>query len=246
MTARVVGADTAFPVTQPLITAATQAIGQKPAFWGRYFTSPQTTGNVEYRHRLEDAVLASNGIRVLPIARQTNDVGGTRADGQREGLANASDVIATFGEDYLAAQGGQFFLFLDVEGSGSSRLSADYFTGWADGLTAASKTVDILPCVYGLPGDAVTWTALARALSQGAKCRGLWLAHPLVSTPEPVAWNAALVRPSPDPGAPVLLWQYMFASGGVNVDRSLVNPAIDAQADLLRFLVPPPPTDADA
>jgi hypothetical protein len=243
---RTVGADTAYPVTEDLIVVATRVLGAPPVFWGRYFTSQQSRGNVEYRHRLEDAVLAAHGIRVLPIARQTDDVGGSFGDGQREGMANASDVIATFGESYLVDQGGQFFIFLDVEGSGRSRLSADYYSGWVEGLAQASKNVDFLPCVYGLPGDAVTWTALARALAHGTACSGLWMSHPLLKRPEPVAWDNATVAPSPDPGAPILLWQYMFPRDGANIDRSVVNPAIDAQKDFLAFLIPPPAAPPEA
>jgi hypothetical protein len=240
MSNRTVGADTAYPVTESLVAAATSVLGQAPAFWGRYFTSPQTVGDVEYRHRLEDAVLLAHGIRVLPIARQTNNVGGSLADGQRDGLANASDVLDTFGEAYLIEQGGKFLVFLDVEGSGQSRLSTNYYVGWADGLAQASKNVTFAPCVYGLPRDAVTWTALARAIANGVSCGGLWMSHPLLRDPEPVAWNAATVCPTPDPGAPVLLWQYMFARNGANIDRTIVNPSIDPQADLLAYLIAPP------
>jgi hypothetical protein len=236
---RTVGADTAYPVTESLVATATAALGQAPKFWGRYFTSPQTVGDVEYRHRLEDGVLAAHDIRVLPIARQTNNVGGSLADGQRDGLLNASDVIDTFGESYLVEQGGQFLIFLDVEGSGPSRLSTDYYSGWADGLAQASRNVSFSPCVYGLPRDAVTWTALARALANGVSCGGLWMAHPLLADPEPVAWNPSIVAPTPDPGAPVLLWQYMFPRNGANIDRSLVNPEIDAQRVLLSRLIAP-------
>jgi hypothetical protein len=237
---RTVGADTAYPVTSGLIAQANKVLGSAPSFWGRYFTSPQTTGNVEYRHAVEDAVLARNDIRVLPIARQTNHVGGSTASGFADGSANALDLLATFGEDYLAAQCGSVCIFLDVEGSGSSRLSSDYYAGWVQGLSSVGNKVTFLPCVYGIPGDAATWTALARAVANGVACQGLWLAHPLVKAPEPVAWNSALVTPSLDPGVPVLLWQYMFPRDGAQMDRSLVSPAIDAQADLLAFLVPPP------
>lgn len=238
--ARIVGADTAFPVSNRLIEAATEAMQQTPAFWGRYFTSAATSGDVEYRHRLEDSVLAARNIRVLPVARQTNDVGGTRAQGRAEGLANGTDLLATFGEDYLAANGGRFLLFLDVEGSGRSRLGTDYYTGWADGLQQASKRVDFIPCVYGLPTDAVSWTALARAVAQGATCGGLWLAHPLLSAAEPVQWSGSLTKPNPEPGPRVLLWQYMFAKPGVQLDRNQVNPEIDADKDFLSLLIPPP------
>jgi hypothetical protein len=155
-------------------------------------------------------------------------------------MANAADIIATFGESYLVDQGGQYFIFLDVEGSGRSRLSANYYAGWAEGLAEASRTVNFLPCVYGIPHDAVTWTALARALAQGAACNGLWMTHPLLKQPEPIAWDEAKVTPSPDPGVSVLMWQYMFARDGANLDRSLVNPTIDAKNELLAFLIPPP------
>ncbi len=237
---RVVGADTAYPITEALIASATKAQAAPPAFWGRYFTRTATSGSVEYRNQLESPIFAAHAIRVLPVARQTNRVGGTAEDGLSDGRANGADLVASFGEDYLASQGAEFFIFLDVEGSGPSRLSADYYSGWTDGLAQASDKVSILPAVYGLPGDAVTWTALMRAMANGAPCRGLWLAHPLVSRPEPVAWDATLVTPRPDPEVPVLLWQYMFPRDGVNVDRNLVNPAIDAENDLLRYLIAPP------
>ncbi len=90
------------------------------------------------------------------------------------------------GESYLVDQGGQYFIFLDVEGSGPSRLSADYYIGWAEGLAEASGSVDFLPCVHGIPHDAVTWTGLARALAQGTASSGLWMTHPLLKQTEPV------------------------------------------------------------
>jgi len=84
--------------------------------------------------------------------------------------------------------------------------------------------------------------AAARAIANGAVCEGLWMSHPIQSATEPVAWKAMAVTPSPDPGVPVLLWQYMFPRDGASIDRSLVNPNIDAQMDLLRYLVLPPGT----
>jgi hypothetical protein len=185
-------------------------------------------------------VLAPAGIRVLPIARQTNKVGGSRAEGVADGLANGSDVIETFGEDYLEAQGAKFFVFLDVEGSGVSHLSSDYYTGWVAGLSQASQRVTFLPGIYGLPDDEVTWQALSGALANGVACGGLWMARWLTKAPEPVAWDTDSTSPNPDPGVPVLLWQYMDSRDGANLDRNLVNPAIDAQEQLLRLLIVPP------
>jgi hypothetical protein len=215
-------------------------MGTAPSFWGRYFTSTQATGTVEYRHAVESPILAAKGIRVLPIARQTNNVSGTGATGYSDGAANGTDLVASFGEDYLAGQGPGVCIFLDVEGSGASRLSSDYYAGWVSGLASASAKVTFQPCVYGIPGDAVTWTALARAVANGAACHGLWMTHPNQAAQEPVPWSAAAVAPSPSPGAPVLLWQYMFPRDGAQIDRSQVSPDIDALNDLLQYLVLPP------
>jgi len=181
----IVGADTAFPVTPALIKSATDTMGQAPLFWGRYFTSPQTTGSVEYRHALEDAVLAAAGIRVLPIARQTNDVGGTEASGQADGAANALDLIKTFREQYLADQCGAVMVFLDVEGSGRSRMSADYYTGWAAGLGAASAYTHVRTLRLRPPG----------------RCRDVDRARPRHCERRPVRRPLAEPPPPPSDGA---------------------------------------------
>jgi len=109
------------------------------------------------------------------------------------------------------------------------------------------RILTFVPCVYGLPGDAVTWTALARAIANAVPCGGLWLSRPLLQVTEPQAWQQTLA-PTVDPGAPVLLWQYAFGrkAGPPVMDRDLVNPAIDAQNDLLAHLVPPPGSTAPA
>ena len=116
------GADSSVPVTnqigdKDLIHIATEVFGQMPAFWGRYFTSASTSGNVEYRHLKENLMLNQNGIRVLPIARQTRNVNGTQASGSADAEVNVEDLITTFGQDYLESLGGRFLMFLDVEGS---------------------------------------------------------------------------------------------------------------------------------
>jgi hypothetical protein len=236
---RTVGVDTATRVTSStMIASATNVLQTPPLFWGRYFTSPQEGGDVEYRHAIESPVLGAANVRVLPIARQTLNVGGTLAQGQADGAANAADLLATFGEDYLVAQGGQFFIFLDVEGDAPEpSLSADYYTGWTQGLAGASTNVTFLPCVYARPDDEDTWTALQQAMAGGASCSGLWLAYWLERAQEPVAWDAAVLTPNPDPGVPVLLWQYV---GADDFDRNLANPALDPQSGLLAFLVLPP------
>jgi hypothetical protein len=141
MAAGMPGADSSTLVTSQiggrnLIELATEALGAKPVVWGRYFTSVATTGVVEYRHLKENQPLRTDGIRVLPIARQTKRVNGSVADGSADATANAEDLILTFGADYLASQGGQVFMFLDVESTPS--LSVAYYQGWAGTLVVHS------------------------------------------------------------------------------------------------------------
>jgi len=239
MTDRVLGVDLAAPVTEQLVAQVSAVLGQLPAFWGRYFTSIATTGNVEYRHRIESPVLRAHGIRVLPIARQTNRVGGTEAEGESDGLANGRDIVATFGEDYLVAQGARFFIFLDVEGSGLSRLSSAYYQGWVKGLGRSSVNVELLPCVYGIPGDSETWKVLDQAMKAGTPCHGLWMSHPVVSA-EPVEWDSGKATPmGAVVDAPVLFWQYMFPRAGLGCDRNQCNPIIDAAQQILPRLILP-------
>ena len=104
------GADSSNLVTRQiggktLVDLATETLGEKPVFWGRYFTSVASTGVVAYRHSREGELLRENNIHVLPIARQTKRVAGTSADGTADAKLNAKDVILTFGADYLKSLG---------------------------------------------------------------------------------------------------------------------------------------------
>ena len=241
MANRIVGVDSLSPVSEELVAAVAKALGTTPAFWGRYFTSKTTAGPGEFRHVAEDGVLSNHGIRVLPIARQTNRVGGTGADGQRDGEDNAGDLLATFGAAHLASMGGAVRIFLDVEGSGPSRLSRAYYDGWVQGLAQASGGIGILPCVYGIPSDAITCRPRplsGNAVAGGAACGGIWLSHPHQTVVEPAAWDVSMLSPFAGvPGAPVVLWQYLFGS---TFDRSLVNPALQDPDSFLESLVLPP------
>jgi hypothetical protein len=244
------GADSSVAVTSQvggtgLIDLATTLFGETPVFWGRYFTSTGTGGTVEYRHLRENQPLRDRNIRVLPIARQTRNVGGAIAQGSADAQQNADDVLATFGADYLASQGGRFCVFLDVEGSPS--LSADYYGGWAQTLEAHSMSVTggrvtLLPALYAARGDAATWQAMADAVKSGAGCIGVWVAryrlHGCQALPD---WDDALVAPETPIPCKVLIWQYSDeCQGNGGFDCSETNPAIDLQAELLNYLVLPP------
>src|SRR2546421_1741883 len=92
------GADSSSPVSSDLVQQAQEIFNATPAFWGRYFTSVNTTGTVEYRHAQENPVLFKSNIRLLPIARQTTNVGGSSAAGAADATNNAQDFIVTFGK----------------------------------------------------------------------------------------------------------------------------------------------------
>jgi hypothetical protein len=250
------GADSSVLVTNQiqgknLIELATDLFGETPAFWGRYFTSASTSGSVEYRHLKENSVLNQNSIRVLPIARQTRNVSGTQAQGSTDAEANADDLISTFGQAYLASQGGQFLMFLDVEGSPS--LSSAYFMGWAQTLTSHSAditggTVKILPCVYATRSDQATWQAVATCAERGAVCRGAWIARWVHHSCAPLDdWDDAKISPIVQLPCKVLVWQYSddcWGGGGFDCDQA--NPSVDIDQELISKLVLPPDTDATA
>jgi hypothetical protein len=247
------GADSSVLVTSQiqgknLIQLATDVFGQTPSFWGRYFTSASTSGNVEYRHLKENSILRQNGIRVLPVARQTRNVNGTQAQGSADAAANAEDLITTFGQDYLASQGGQFLVFLDVEGSPS--LASPYFLGWAQTLSSHSAAitggaVQLLPCVYATRSDDVTWQAVADCADQGVLCSGAWIARWVHRGCAGLDdWDDARVSPRVDIPCQVLLWQYSDdCGGGSGFDCDQANPNI-ADQDFLSKLVLPPDTAA--
>lgn len=241
------GADSVSPVTASLIQKATDLYGTTPVFWGRYFTSPTTSGAAEYHHATENGPLNAAGIRVLPVARQTAHVAGTKAQGVQDGTANAQDFIQTFGVPELTSQGGQFIMVLDVEGNPD--LNPDYYTGWAQGLVSAAQslsgnTVEMLPCLYASHGDTGTWQALGTAIANGAPCSGVWVARYLnsLASGEMGDWNDGVVTPAtPNPfPATILAWQYAENCLSGSIDCSQTNPAIDLQNDLLQFLVLPP------
>jgi hypothetical protein len=228
-----------------LIDLAKALYGETPVFWGRYFTSVASGGAVEYRHLRENQPLRDNQIRVLPIARQTRNVGGTVASGSADAERNAEDVIVTFGADYLASQGSRFYMFLDVEASPS--LSSDYYTGWAQALQTHSASltagqVTLLPCLYAARGDTPSWQAMASAVSNGARCMGAWIArYPRPGCQSLPIWNDTVVLPAAAIPCPVLIWQYAGdCNGNGGFDCNQTNPSINLQADLLDFLILPP------
>lgn len=237
---RIVGIDSLSPVSHIILEQASIEITQVPSFWGRYFTSTSTKGTGEYQHKTENPVLSETGIRILPIARQTNHVHDTEEHGFRDGLENALDIIATFGAEYLAEIGGKFRIFLDVEGSQMSHLSVGYYTGWCKGLRRAPEEIEFIPCVYGIPGDSLTWMSLQKAIdNNNATCGGVWLSRPYLSVKEPKQWEKHMLS-SYDLDIPILIWQYLFGDKTRAFDRNIVNPELADATEFLSTLILPP------
>jgi hypothetical protein len=243
------GADSSNLVTslingESMLDVATGLFGRAPVVWGRYFTAAGTTGLVEYHPRRENQPLRDRNIRVLPIARQTKHVNGTQADGSADAEANAEDLITTFGAEYLGSIGGEFLMFLDVEGTPS--LSAAYYQGWAKTLVDHSQSfsagaVTILPGVYATQSDGSTWQAMVEADQRGVKSHGAWVARWRIrGCGSPLDWDPRIVRPRIDLPCDILLWQYADeCHGGDGFDCNEINPDIDLQRFLKQCVLPP-------
>lgn len=250
------GADSSSLVTtvingQNLVDLAIHTFnGVTPVFWGRYF-SRSGHGFAEYQHLKENGLLRQHAIKVLPIAQQTSRVNGSSADGSGDAQSNVEDLITTFGKDYLASQGGEFFMFLDVEPLPGSGLSSSYYLGWSQTLMSHSSTVSggtvrILPCIYGNHTGTASWSGLSAAVAQGATCKGAWIARygnrtGAAGCCDVIDWDNTAVAPAVPIPCKILAWQYSEECHGQDgYDCNQTNPNIDAQQELLKFLIMPP------
>ncbi len=231
------GVDTMGNVTLANIQQATKLIGSKPRFWGRYFLGR----DAEYRGALENKILHDNGIRVVPVGRETNVINGNYAKGQEIGGIHAGDVLATFGEDYLVSQGGAFYIFLDTEPAPQPALSTEYYLGWSKAIVQASSKVRFLPAVYINHGDNRTAQALKTAMAQGAECNGLWVANYARNTTSVSLWKDVQAQPAIDIGCPVLIHQYIGDVQDGIYDFNEINPYLDVPQSLVlsRLVLPP-------
>lgn len=243
----IAGADTHEKVNSGMIARAKELMGARPEFWGRYFLGR----DAEYIHQEENNALFSTGTRILPICRETRRVKGSEADGHDVGRRVAADVLETFGEDYLASQGGIFYIFLDTEPRPEPALSSNYYLGWSKAVMSASSKVKFLPCVYLNAGDEETATALLKAMNSGAECHGLWIANygrkldPMIRP-----WFEKQTNPARELPCPVLIHQYVgdidnsgvYNTGDGIYDFNQINPFLDDPESLVlkRLIFPQP------
>lgn len=236
---RIVGGDSYSPISSKLLHDFAASAGQSATFWLRYFNSVTAKG-AEYRHAIENVTFRYYNTLVWPVARQTNHVGGSYQLGLNDGKLNLQDLIASFGEDLLSQQSTS--ILLDVEGSDPSHLSKDYYKGWVEGLNSTiDNRLSILPCVYGIPGDQITWNALDAATKEGIECHGVLLSRPYNNPdqpcpiPEPVQWNPSRLSLY-KLKIPILGVQYKF---GKTFDCDMLNPDEGDGSNFLKTLVLP-------
>ena len=244
----ILGADTLVPVTGNIVEMVRRRFETTPHFWGRYFKRPAFAH--DYQPALENPVFHANGIRLLPIARQTNRVAGTATDGAEDAVLNVDAFTDSLGVDHLRKIGGEMLMFLDVEGTSerNPNLSLDYWIGWSAALLAHSRRVGgddfvLLPAVYCRQNQNATWDAIARASELGFPCAGAWVFRMRTGAcTKPIpSWDAPFNTPAVALPCPVMLWQFaidcLFAGG---VDFDMVNPDPAVAAALLNRLVFPP------
>jgi hypothetical protein len=243
------GADATHPATPTLISLAGKLLRSPPSFFGRYFKGPHNPSPVQYQPQQENPVLSAAGIRVLCIARQTNRVGGSSADGVADAVNNMSAIVTAFGAEYLAKIAIEPLIFLDTEPQ--TPMSTDYFVGWAGALReqgpiAPGARLRFTPAIYLSGGDTRTWRALSGAMSKGASCAGAWVANYGTRTGAegPPAWDNSALMPKPPLQSPCAIFAWQYAGDYEDVlDFSLM---ADATAAAKLGLMVPPPTDAVA
>ena len=243
-------ADTLVPVTQPLVDAVTKHYGgRQPAFWGRYFKRPGF--EQDYQPAEENAVLRRNGIRLLPIARQTARVNLSATAGAQDAVANVDAFFGSFTLDYLAASGRELLMFLDVEGTSDAHpnLSVDYWIGWSSALVRYSERqsrarLKLVPAVYCRQNQTSTWQAIIDADRLGFGATAAWVfrsRNEACSKPVP-EWDAKFNTPALALPCPIVAWQFAIdclVAGGV--DFNMINPDPVVEALLLSRLIIPPP-----
>lgn len=234
-----------------LLDRARQHLGGEAKYWGRYFKGPNHPNHEQYQPHTENRHLHDRGIRVLPVARQTRQVGGSEADGRNDAERNVRAVLWAFGAEWLAGHGGAFQYYLDVEPT--HPMSRAYYSGWAREIEERSHaltggTVRLEPCVYLNGRDRTTQRALREAVDDDAvTCGGLWVARYFnfdhTGCHAVTDWGALSADPVEPVPAPVRIWQFIgdcFQNIGNfhPLDFNQLNP--DNQQETLRLLIPPP------
>src|SRR5262249_16253824 len=171
----------------------------------------------------------------LPLSRQPTRVGGSAADGRKDGTDNAVAVISAFGRGYLSSNRAGTFIFLDVEPE--VPLSGDYFHGWSESiLTHGRPDVVLMPAIYFNYADSRTVTEFSR----GSLITNVWIAKAKKRPPLPEWDERKITPPAALPGG-LRIWAWQAVIDHEHLDYSLINPNPQMTDGLLRRLVLPPP-----
>jgi hypothetical protein len=225
-------------------------LGQMPAFWGRYFYAPGQINSSGHRDShysaAENGFLRSNGIRLLPLARQTGNVVRDSAKGEADAKLNVDAIFETIPAGYLAGTDPNALVFLDVEAS--HPLNPDYYAGWSATISSYSAQrsgggVKLKPAIYAGTKSAPTWAALATALARGSLCYGALIARYYYGSPVSNGWHPDVLTPDGGITPPILAWQYWAsaddAPANLNFDTSIASP-YHSDALLDGLIMPPP------
>lgn len=245
------GADATHPITDSLIELSSRLLGNRPHFFGRYFKGPHNPSPIQYQPQSENEVFARRGLRVLCIARQTNRVGGSFADGVADAVNNMAAIVTAFGASYLASLNTEPLIFLDTELSETQpTLSADYYKGWSTALReqgpiAPGARLVFSPAIYINKGDIKSWRALASSISRGAICYGAWVASygRRTGAEGPPAWDLSAITPVLSQPLPVDLIAWQYAGDYEDVLDFSILPDDDKGAKIIELLIPPPQTN---
>jgi hypothetical protein len=107
-------------------------------------------------------------------------------------------------------------------------------------------SVKFKPAIYANTRDDRTWSGLARALTGGSSCFGVYVARYYYESPKPDhGWQPSVLTPTGGVTPPILAWQYWASADGAppaeNFDTNIASPYhSDA---LLDGLIIPPPLD---
>src|ERR1700753_2637992 len=141
--ALILGIDRLDVSSQAALTNATSQayLGQAPAFWGRYFYAPgqiNSSGQKDSHYSAaENGFLHGKGIRLLPLARQTGNVGRDSATGIADAKKNVAAIFEAIPAAYLAGSDPNPLVFLGVEPK--NPLNPDYYAGWSSTLARYSS-----------------------------------------------------------------------------------------------------------
>jgi len=238
------GVDSLSPVKASSVALAKTLLKQKPMFWGRYITFRGDADPGQYQRSTEKQLFADNGIRLIPYARQTPHVGEGAARGTSDGVRNAEAFVGALGADLLKAQGGKFYIFLDVEPE--TPMSKEYYAGWSAALVTRGKAlsgnaVELLPCVYLNTRDKPTLNALNAAVAAGSRCEGVTVARYFApekhNYPGPFDWDDDFTKPLVALTTPIIAWQYIGNFQNL-LDAAQSNPAVDQNAFVARLAQP--------